>query len=63
LGRAAGAGYLGEIKNFLVAWEYVILVYAAVAIIMLVLLNFMNTEKHLLSVGRLENNHFISEKG
>jgi PAT family beta-lactamase induction signal transducer AmpG len=62
LGRAVGAGYLGEIKNFLVAWEYVILVYAAVAILMLILLTLMNTEKHLLSVGRLENRYVIIEK-
>jgi MFS transporter, PAT family, beta-lactamase induction signal transducer AmpG len=61
LGRATGAGYLGQIKNFLVAWEYVILVYAVVAIIMLILLNFMNTEKHLFSVKKLENNHLITE--
>lgn len=55
LGRAAGAGYLGEIKTFLVSWEYVILVYAVSSIIMLTLLTFMNTEKHLLSVSQLES--------
>jgi MFS transporter, PAT family, beta-lactamase induction signal transducer AmpG len=62
LGRATGAGYLGEIKTFLVSWEYVILIYAVVAIIMMILITFMNTEKHLLRVSELENNHFITEK-
>lgn len=61
LGRATGAGYLGEIKSFFGSWEYVILVYAAASIIMLTLLTFMNTEKHLLSVNRLENKHSVPE--
>jgi len=55
LGRATGAGYLGEIKEFLFKWELVILVYAASAFIMLLLLTRMNTKKHVLSVGILEN--------
>lgn len=59
LGNAVGASYLGEIKSYLVSWEYVILVYAVAAIIMLTLLTFMNTEKHLLSVNRLENRYSI----
>lgn len=54
LGRATGAGFLGELKNYLVLWEYVILVYAVAAIIMLVLLFGMNTEKHLLKISQLE---------
>lgn len=62
LGRAAGAGYLGEIKTFFVAWEYVILIYVAASIIMLMLLAFINTEKHLLSISKLENNCLITEK-
>lgn len=62
LGRAAGAGYLGEIKNLLVSWEYVILVYAVAAVIMLMLLAAMNTKKHVLSVHLLENNHLFTEK-
>ena len=57
IGRAAGAGFLGEIKSFFQTWEYVILIYAGVALIMLILLNIMNTKKHLLSVGILEENH------
>jgi PAT family beta-lactamase induction signal transducer AmpG len=61
LGRAAGAGYLGEIKTFLVSWEYVILVYVVSSVIMLTLLTFMNTEKHLLSVNRLENRYSVAE--
>ncbi|HSN49491.1 MAG TPA: MFS transporter [Flavobacterium sp.] len=62
LGRAAGAGYLGEIKNYFVAWEYVFLVFAVTAILMLSLLTFIKTEKHLLSVNRLENRHAVPEK-
>ncbi|WP_395050383.1 MFS transporter [Flavobacterium sp.] len=59
LGRAAGAGYLGEIKTSLVEWEYVILVYTGSAIIMLMLVIFIKTEKHLLRVNQLENNNLI----
>jgi PAT family beta-lactamase induction signal transducer AmpG len=55
LGRATGAGFLGEIKEYLVSWEYVILTYTIAAIIMFVLLMGMNTEKHLLNVSLLEN--------
>lgn len=62
LGRAAGAGYLGEIKTLFVEWEYVFLVYTGSAIIMLTLVIFIKTEKHLLSVNRLENRYSIPEK-
>jgi len=62
LGRATGAGYLGAIKSLLVEWDYVILVYTGSAIIMLLLLVFIKTEKHLLGVNRLEN-HLTSKKG
>lgn len=58
LGRAAGAGYLGFFKDFLVKWEYVFLVYTLVSLIMLILLRYMNFKKHLVSVEVLENNHF-----
>ena len=61
LGRATGAGFLGEIKTFLVEWEYVILVYTASAMIMLLLVVFLKTEKHLLRVNMLENRHSIHE--
>jgi len=57
LGRAIGAGYLGVFKDFLVKWEYVILIYAVASIIMFVLLRYMNFNKHLTSVEMLENNH------
>jgi len=57
LGRAIGAGYLGVFKDFLVKWEYVILIYAVASIIMFVLLRCMNFNKHLTSVEMLENNH------
>ena len=62
LGRAAGAGYLGEIKNYFVAWEYVFLVFAVTAILMLVLLTFVKTKKHLLRVNLLDNIHLINIK-
>lgn len=62
LGRAAGAGYLGEIKTLLVEWENVILVYTCSAFIMLMLVIFIKTEKHLLSVNKLENKYSIPEK-
>lgn len=58
LGRAAGAGYLGFFKDFLVKWEYVFLVYTLVSLIMLILLRYMNFKKHFVSVEVLENNHF-----
>lgn len=58
LGRAAGAGYLGFFKDFLIKWEYVFLVYTLVSLIMLILLRYMNFKKHLVSVEVLENNHF-----
>ena len=57
LGRAAGAAYLGFFKDILVKWEYVFLVYTLVALIMLILIRFMNFKKHLVSVEVLENNH------
>lgn len=55
LGDAAGAAYMGNIKNYLVSWDYVISIFAVAAIIMLILLFFMNTEKHLLEVKQFES--------
>lgn len=57
LGRAAGAGYLGVFKELLVKWEYVFLIYIFTSLIMLILLRYMNFNRHLKSVGALENNH------
>ena len=57
LGRATGAGYLGIFKEFLVEWEYVILIYTFTSLTMLILLQYMNFNKHLESVERLENSH------
>jgi len=54
LGRATGAGFLGEIKAYFISWEYVILVHTIAAVFMLTLLAGMNTKKHLLSLGILE---------
>ena len=55
LGRAIGAGALGKIKNYLEAWDYVILIYTLSAMIMLGLLAFMRTKKHREQVGVLES--------
>lgn len=57
LGRATGAGYLGIFKDVLVKWEYVILIYTVASLFMLVLLRYMNFNKHLASVDVLENSH------
>ena len=62
LGDAAGASYMGNIKNYLVSWDYVISIFAIAAIIMLILLFFMNTEQHLLKVNQLENNQKKKKK-
>ncbi|MFD1314639.1 MFS transporter [Namhaeicola litoreus] len=57
LGRATGAGFLGEIKHFFTTWEFVISVYALAAVIMLFFISKVNTKTHLLSVGILEKQH------
>lgn len=61
LGRATGAGFLGEIKDYFVSWDYVILTYAISAIIMLTLLFGMNTKKHLFKISLLEDNSLINK--
>ena len=53
LGLAAGAAIMGQLKIFL-NWEYVILSYIIFAITMLVLLRFINFEKHQTKVEELE---------
>lgn len=57
LGRATGAGFLGEIKTFFTTWEFVISIYAIAAVIMLIFISKVNTKTHLLSVGILEKQH------
>ena len=57
LGRATGAGYLGFFKDFLIKWEYVILIYTVASLIMLMLLRYINFNKHLASVEALESSH------
>ncbi|MEJ2103207.1 MAG: MFS transporter [Ignavibacteriaceae bacterium] len=56
LGLAAGAAIMGQLKLVL-DWEYVILSYIVFAIIMLVLLRFINFEKHQTRVEELELNY------
>lgn len=54
LGLAAGAALMGQLKNFF-DWEYIFLVYILFAAIMLVLIRFINFEKHMTRVNELEN--------
>ncbi len=56
LGLAAGAALLGPLKD-LFSWEYVILSYIVFAGVMLVLIRFINFEKHQLRVEELELKH------
>lgn len=53
LGLAAGAAIMGQLKGFL-DWEFVILSYVVFASIMLVLIRFINFEKHQNRVDELE---------
>ena len=53
LGLAAGAAVMGQLKGFL-DWEYVILIYVLFAVVMLVLIRFINFEKHQERVDELE---------
>jgi PAT family beta-lactamase induction signal transducer AmpG len=57
IGRATGAGMLGGIKDFFEVWEYVILVIALFALIMIVLIRRMNVSKHLINIDNLESNY------
>ena len=60
LGRATGAGLLAHVKDILVSWEYIILVYAFTSLTMLILIRWMNFKKHLKSVQILEENELLS---
>lgn len=53
LGLAAGAALMGQLKGFL-SWELVILAYVVFAGVMLVLIRFINFEKHQKRVEELE---------
>ena len=53
LGLAAGAALMGQMKEFL-NWEYVILSYIIFAGVMLVLIRFINFEKHQVRVDELD---------
>ena len=57
LGRAMGSGYLGELKDFLIDWKYVIIVYALVSLIMFLLLRKINFREQLLRIEILESNN------
>ena len=53
LGLAAGAAIMGQLKGFF-EWEYVILAYIIFAATMLILMRFINFEKHQARVNELE---------
>ena len=53
LGLAAGAAIMGQLKGLL-NWEYVILAYIIFAVAMLILMRFINFEKHQKRVDELE---------
>lgn len=53
LGLAAGAAVMGQLKGLL-DWEYVILTYVLFAGLMLVLMRFINFNKHQVRVDELE---------
>ena len=53
LGLAVGAAIMGQLKE-LFNWEYVILAYIIFAAIMLVLIRFINFDKHQKRVDELE---------
>jgi PAT family beta-lactamase induction signal transducer AmpG len=61
IGVAAGASFLGFLKDYLHTWEYVILVYAVAALIMFLLLLKMNTKNHVLKVDLLESRHIVDK--
>jgi PAT family beta-lactamase induction signal transducer AmpG len=56
LGLAAGAAIMGQLKEFL-DWEFVILCYVVFAAVMLVLIRFINFEKHQQRVEILESRY------
>jgi PAT family beta-lactamase induction signal transducer AmpG len=56
LGRAAGASLLGPLRNIF-PWEYVIFVFAGFAFGMLILIQLLQTKKHLKDIEKLESDH------
>ncbi len=56
LGLAAGAAIMGQLKEMF-NWEYVILTYVVFASVMLILIRFINFEKHQKRVDKLELKH------
>jgi len=56
LGLAAGAAVMGQLKSYF-EWEYVILAYVLFAGLMLVLMRFINFDKHTARVEDLENKY------
>lgn len=56
LGLAAGAAIMGQLKGFF-EWEYVIVTYVLFAVLTLVLLRFINFDKHRVRVEELDNKY------
>ena len=53
LGLAVGAGIIGPLKNIF-SWEYVFMTYIIFVMVMLVLLKFINFDKHQNKLEKLE---------
>lgn len=58
LGLAIGAALMGQLKNFM-EWEYVILSYIIFAIFMVIIIQFINFEKHHLLLDELDSEYPI----
>jgi PAT family beta-lactamase induction signal transducer AmpG len=56
LGRATGASLLGILREYL-AWEYVILSFAIFATGMLIMIQLLRLNKHMVSLEKLESDH------
>jgi predicted MFS family arabinose efflux permease len=56
LGLAVGAGIIGPLKE-LFEWKYVILTYIIFALVMLLLMKFIDFDKHQKRVEELETNY------
>jgi PAT family beta-lactamase induction signal transducer AmpG len=59
LGLATGAAIMGPLKE-LFEWEYVLLAYTIFALAMLILMRFINFEKHSIRVNELEMKYLES---
>jgi PAT family beta-lactamase induction signal transducer AmpG len=61
LGRALGAGLLGTLREYL-SWEYVILSFAVFGTGMLIMIQLLRLNKHMVSLEKLESDHLEKTK-